>query len=136
MYALTVNEAESAQHKTLVRGLIDYMNSEGFKPFCAVYGDYKQCKPNGECVADVKAHNDTDLVAIGLAKTANDLDNEKTNTQFKTFSNIKMNNGKSQEQICPLYIAIPRSCTDELKQNLTTLGLNNRPNIRIVYFEI
>ncbi len=133
---MTLNEAESAERKKLVKGLIDYMNSEGFKPFCAAYDGYKQCKPNGEHIADVKGHNDKDLVAIGLAKTRGDLDNEATNAQFKIFSNIKMNNGKSEEQICPLYIATPRSCTDELKQNLTKLGLNKRTNIRIVYLEI
>jgi hypothetical protein len=136
VYDLTLNEAESPEHKKLVKGLIDYMTSEGFKPYCATCDGYKPCKPNSGHVADVKGQNDKELVAIGLAKTQNDLDNEKTNAQFKIFSNIKMNNGKSEELLCPFYIAIPRSCTNELKQNLTKLGLNSRTNIRIVYFEI
>jgi hypothetical protein len=132
----SLNEAESPEHKKLVKGLIDYLNEKGFKPFCAAYDDFKQCEPNSERIADVKGQNTQELVAIGEAKTCNDLDNERTDAQFKIFSNLAMNGGNSKGQTCPFYIGIPKSCISELQQNLKRLGLDQKPNIYIVYFEI
>jgi hypothetical protein len=119
-----------------VKGLIDYLDRKGFKPFCAAYDGFDQCKPNNERIADVKGQNAQELVAIGEAKTCDDLDNERTNAQFQTFSDLTMNNGNSKGQTCPFYIGIPKSCIKELEQNLQKLGLDKKPNIQIVYFEI
>src|SRR5271157_990087 len=105
----SLNEAESAEHKKIVKGLIDYIEKEGFKPFCAAYDGFKQCNPNSERIADVKGQNAQELVAIGEAKTCDDLDNERTNAQFKIFSNLVMNSGNSKDQTCPFYIGIPKS---------------------------
>jgi hypothetical protein len=131
-----VNEAESPEHKKIVKGLIDFLASEGFKPFCAAYDGFDQCKPNSNRVADVKGQNTQQLVAIGEAKTCDDLDNERTNDQFKIFSDLTMNDGMSKGQLCPFYIGIPKSCIEELRQNLRKLGLYQKANIKIVYFEI
>jgi len=130
------NEAESPEHKKIVKGLIDFLTEKGFKPFCAAYDGFDQCKPNSERIADVKGQNDKELVAIGEAKTCDDLDNERTNAQFQIFSDLTMADGLSKGQLCPFYIGIPKSCIDALKQNLKKLGLDQKPNIYIVYFEI
>lgn len=132
----SVNKAESPEHKKLVKGLIDYLAKEGFKPFCAAYDGFNQCNPNSERVADVKGQNAQELVAIGEAKTCDDLDNERTNAQFQIFSNLTMSNGNSKGQTCPFYIGIPKSCINELQQNLRKLGLDQKTNVKIVYFEI
>lgn len=132
----SLNKAESPEHKKLVKGLIDYLDKEGFKPFCAAYNGFEQCPPNSDRVADVKGQNAQQLVAIGEAKTCDDLDNERTNSQFQIFSNLIMSTGNSKGQTCPFYIGIPKSCVNELKQNLKKLGLDEKTNIRIVYFEI
>ncbi len=132
----SVNKSESPEHKKLVKGLIDFLDKKGFKPFCAAYDGFKQCDPNSERVADVKGQNAQELVAIGEAKTCDDLDNERTNAQFKIFSSLTMSAGNSKGQTCPFYIGIPKSCIEQLKQNLRALGLSEKTNIQIVYFEI
>jgi hypothetical protein len=75
------------------------------------------------------------LAAIGEAKTCDDLDNERTNDQFKTFSSRMMTSGNSSGQTCPFYIGIPKSCINELKENLRKLGLDQKTNIKIKDFE-
>jgi hypothetical protein len=44
-----------------------------------------QCKPYNEHIADVKGQNAQELVAIGEAKTCDDLDNERTMLNSKSF---------------------------------------------------
>jgi hypothetical protein len=132
----SVEKAESPEHRKIVKGLIDYLDKKDFKPYCAAYKDYNQCDPNSNHIADVEGQNAQQLVAIGEAKTCDDLDNERTNAQFKIFSNLTMNSGKSKGQTCPFYIGIPESCVNELQQNLKKLGLDQKTNIQIVYFKV
>jgi hypothetical protein len=129
-----VSLGESPEHKRIVKGLIDYLNQQGFKPYCAAYEGFNQCKPNKEHIADAKGQNTQQLVAIGEAKTCDDLDNERTNAQFRIFSDLQMSDGSSKGQTCPFYIGIPKSCISELQQNLKKLGLDQKTNVHIVYF--
>jgi hypothetical protein len=72
------------------------------------------------------------LIAIGEAKTCDDLDNDRTNDQFKIFSSRVVKGGNSDGQTCPFYIAITKSCVDELRKNLSKLGLAQKNNITIL----
>lgn len=132
----SVNEAESPEHRKLVKGLMDYLKQEGFQTICAAYEGYNKCEAMNERVPDVMGQNAQGLLAIGEAKTCDDLDNDRTNDQFKVFSNRVMTSGNSNGQIVPFYIGIPKVCIDQLKQPLRTLGLDQKPDIHIIYFEI
>jgi len=128
---------ESSEHLQIQNGLMNYLKREGFEIFAAADRDgYPPCEEVNGRVPDMMGRNTQGLVAIGEAKTCDDLDNEKTNDQFTTFSNCDVGSGNSQGQRCPFYIGIPKSCINELRQNLSKLGLNTKTNIRIIYFEI
>ena len=130
------NKAESPEHRKLVNGLIEYLRQQGFQTVCASYEGYNQCEAIEERVPDVMGKNAQGLLAIGEAKTCDDLDNDRTNDQFKVFSNRVMAGGNLKGQTCPFYIGIPKSCVSELQENLKKLGLDQKPNIHIIHFEI
>lgn len=132
----SANEAESPEHKKLVKGLIDFLDKEGFKPFCAAYDGFKECDPREGRIPDVVGENAQGLRAIGEAKTCDDLDNDRTNGQFKVFSIRVMTSGNSNGQTIPFYIGIPTSCVSELQQNLRKLRLDQKTNIHIIHFGI
>lgn len=132
----SVNKAESPEHRKLVKGLMEYLKGIGFETICAAYEDYPQCGEMEGRVPDVMGKNAQGLLAIGEAKTCDDLDNDRTNEQFKVFSHRQMISGNSKGQAVPFYIGIPQVCIEELKQRLKILGLNQRTNVHIIYFEI
>ncbi|MGD0994404.1 MAG: hypothetical protein ABR909_02640 [Candidatus Bathyarchaeia archaeon] len=132
-----MSTGESPEHKQIQNGLMDYLKKEGFEIYKAAARDgYPECDNIGGRVPDIMGKNSQGLIAIGEAKTCDDLDNERTNDQFKIFSNLSVASGNMKDQTCPFYIGIPKSCINELKQNLAKLGLNNKTNIHIIYFEI
>jgi len=132
----SVSKAESPEHKKLVKGLMEYLKQQGFETVCAAYEGYNQCEAIEERVPDVMGKNAQGLLAIGEAKTCDDLDNERTNEQFKVFSHREMISGNSKGQTVPFYIGIPKACIEQLKQRLKALGLDQRTNVHIIYFEI
>lgn len=132
----SVNKTESPEHRKLVKGLMDYLSKEGFRTICAAYEGYNQCEPMNNRVPDIMGQNAQQLLAIGEAKTCDDLDNERTDDQFRVFSNRVMTSGSSNGQTVPFYIGIPKTCTEQLQNRLRALGLNQKTNIHIIWFEI
>jgi hypothetical protein len=132
----TVNEAESPEHRKLVKVLIDYLSKQGFGVTCAAYEGYNKCEPMDERVPDVMGRNAQQLVAIGEAKTCDDLENERTDDQFRIFSNRKMISGNASGQAVPFYIGVPKTCVEQLQDRLKALGLNQKTNIYMVWLEI
>ncbi|MDX1533389.1 MAG: hypothetical protein R3230_04195, partial [Nitrosopumilaceae archaeon] len=66
---------EDSEHQKLVKGLIDYFDSHGFKIVSADYGDFEKCEQIGSHEPDVIAyHMDNDSYQIGEAKTCDDLE--------------------------------------------------------------
>lgn len=100
-----VEAGESPEHRRLVKSLIEYLNGLGFITTCAAYTDYGQCSEISKHVPDVEGKNTDEVIAVGEAKTYDDLDNDRTREQFKAFSNCTMKGGKSNGQTVPLYIA-------------------------------
>lgn len=129
-----IKEAESPEHKRLVKSLIAYMEKKGFEITCASYTDFKQCPKINEYIPDVRGKNEEGLIAYGEAKTCDDLDNERTKKQFKAFSKWRMKGGKSNGKDVPLYIAITKDCEKELEKTLKELNLDKKPNVHGVPF--
>ena len=129
-----VKEAESPEHKRLVKFLIAYMKKKGFGITCASYTGFDQCPKTKGYIPDVKGKNEEELNAYGEAKTCDDLDNERTKEQFKVFSNRVMTSGKSKGKVVPFYIAITKDCEKELEKTLKELELDKKPNIHRVSF--
>jgi hypothetical protein len=132
-----LNEAESPEHKKLVRGLMDYLTKEGFRIVCAANVEgYNQCEPIEDRIPDVMGKNTQELLAIAEAKSCDDLDNDRTNDQFKIFSSRIMAVGSSKEQTVPFYVGIPKTCIEQLQTRLGALGLSGKTNIHIIWFDI
>jgi hypothetical protein len=83
----------------------------------------------GGHIPDVEGQNADELIAIGEAKTCEDLDNANTKDQFVVFSYRKMISGKSKDKIVPFYILIPKGCENKLATTLVSLGLGTKENI-------
>jgi hypothetical protein len=131
-----VSSGESPEHKKLVRALIEYFNRNGFPVTNADCDGYNPCEEMNGRIPDVMGKNTQGLIAIGEAKTCDDLDNDRTNDQLKIFSSRSVANGIAKGQTCPFYIGIPKSCIDALKQNLKKLGLDQKTNITIIWFDV
>ena len=128
---------ESSLHLQIQNGLMGYLKREGFEVFSAAdRTGYSPCEEINGRAPDMMGKNPQGLIAIGEAKTCEDLNNEVTNDRFTIFSNCFVNTGKAQGQMCPFYIGIPKSCINGLRQNLAKLGLSEKTNVRIIYFEI
>ena len=132
-----MSTGESSEHIQIQNGLMNYLKKEGCEIFkAASRTGYPECDNIGGRVPDMMGKNSQGLIAIGEAKTCDDLDNERTNDQFKIFSGCTVSSGNMQGQTCPFYIGIPKSCINELRQNLAKLGLNNKTNTQIIFFDI
>lgn len=125
-----VDKAESAEHKRLVKALIGKMEQDGYKIKCAASDGYTPCGETKGRIPDVRGTNADELNAIGEAKTSDDLDNERTEEQFKIFSNREMTSGKSKGKSVPFYIGISKGSEEELEKCLKKLELDKKPNIQ------
>jgi len=129
-----VEAAESPEHKRLVKALIDYLSGLGFSTTCAAYDGFNPCAEIDKHIPDVEGQNSDELIAIGEAKTCDDLDNERTTEQFKAFSHRQMSGGKSKGKVVPFYIAVPKGCEKKLEETLVNLNLSTKENIHRVSF--
>jgi len=130
----SVKASESPEHKRLVKSIIDHMKTKGFQIKCASYKGFDQCDETKGHIPDVRGTNKEGLNAIGEAKTCDDLDNERTEEQFKGFSNRVMTSGKSKGKDVPFYIAITKGCEKGLEETLKSLNLDKKSNIHRLSF--
>ena len=123
------------EHQRLVKGLIDYFDSNGFKIISADYGDFQKCDLIGSHEPDVIAyHMDNDTYQIGEAKTCDDLDSEKTREQFEDFANAVINKVGLERQFIPFCIAVPKNCMSKLEEKINEIGLSLNGNIQPLGF--
>ncbi len=123
------------EHQRLVRGLIDYLDSKGYKIVSADYGNFEKCEKIGSHEPDVIAyHMDNDTYTIGEAKTCEDLDSEKTREQFEDFANAVINKIGSERSLIPFCIAVPKICVKELEKKIKDYGLSLNGNIQPIGF--
>jgi len=126
----SLNEAESDEHKRLVKAIIDELKKQGFEILTADYNGYEPSQKVVNHVPDVKAwKRENELVAFGEAKTSDDFDNDRTKEQFIEFSNRRMKDGKSKGATVPLCIGITNGSEKELEACLVKLGLDKKTNI-------
>jgi len=94
---------------------------------------YSQCPEIEGRIPDVWGENIKGLVAIGEAKTSDDLDNEHTDDQFRKFSRQMM----TQSQVMsgtpvPFFIGTTRCYESRMIATLKRLNLYEKTNIRII----
>ena len=125
----------SDDHQKLVKGLIDYFDSRGYKIVSADYGDYEKCEPIGSHEPDVIAyHVDNDEYNIGEAKVCDELDSEKTREQFEDFANAVINKVGLERTFIPFCIAVPKECMKKLENKIEECGLSLNGNIQPLGF--
>ena len=119
------------EHKRLVKGLIDYFDSRGFKIISADYENFEKCQPIGSHEPDVIAYQlDDDIYNIGEAKTCDDLDSEKTREQLEDFGNAVLNKTGYERKFLPFCIAVPKECIKKLEMKIEECGLSQNGNIQ------
>jgi hypothetical protein len=124
---------ESSEHRRLVRVLIDYFLRNGFAVTNADCEGYTQCPEIEGRISDVWGKNNDGLIAIGEAKTNDDIENERTDIQFRTFSNLVISQGQPLAGTpVPFYIGVPNGYENQVRNRLTQLGIHEKPNIRVV----
>lgn len=124
-----------SEHKRLVKGLIDYFDSRGFKIVSADYENFEKCQPIGSHEPDVIAyHIDDDVYSVGEAKTCEDLDSEKTREQLEDFGNAVLNKIGSERKFLPFCIAVPKECIQKLETKIEECGLSKNGNIQPLGF--
>jgi hypothetical protein len=124
-----VEAGESPEHKRLVKALIEYLNGQGFATICAAYTGFKQCDKMENHTPDFEGQNADGLIAIGEAKTCEDLDYANTKEQFTVFASRKRISGKSNDKVIPFYILVTKGCQSKLAATLNSLGLGTKENI-------
>lgn len=124
---------ENSEHRRLVKVLIDFFIRNGFAITNADCEGYPQCPEIHGRISDVWGKNNEGLIAIGEAKTNDDLDNSKTDVQFMTFSNLVISKGQPLAGTpVPFYIAITNGYENQVMDRLARLGIHDKPNIRVV----
>ena len=121
---------ESAEHKRLVKALIQELKSQGFEIVNAASEGYQPCTEVENHFPDVKSYNrQKEFVVFGLAKTCRELEEKRTEEEFKFFSHRFMPRGKSAGTAVPFCIAITKGCEKQLDACLTKLKLEGKKNI-------
>ena len=120
----------NAEHKKLVKGIIEHFESMGLKIISASYDGYDKCEIIGNHEPDVIAQKpDEDYYYIGEAKTCNNLSSERTREQFEDFGNTVILKEGATRTYLPFCIAVPKECIDELKECILDFGLSMNENI-------
>ena len=126
---------ENYQHQKLIKGLIDYFDSNRFKIISADYEGFPKCEKIGSYEPDVIAyHMDYDIYNIGEAKTPKGLETQKTREQFEDFANAVIDKIGSERQFIPFCIAVPKNCLDKLEEIIQDCGLKLNGNIQPLGF--
>ena len=109
-----LSEAPSAEHQNLAKGLIQYLNANGWQVTHAsgIQG-YQAPYQVGDYIPDVIAKAQNGLLAFGEAETCESVTSEHTAAQVDVFSNRIMSNGGAT---IPFFIVVPESCFGRLKQ--------------------
>lgn len=122
-------------HDTLIKQLISYFDSQGFKIVTANYGEFKRCEKIGSHKPDIIAyHMDDDIYNIGLVKTCNELDDEDTFEELEDLANAVINKIGHERDFIPLCIAIPKECMKKLHDTIKEIGLSLNGNIQPLGF--
>lgn len=64
-------------------------------------------------------HDERGMFAFAEAKTASDINNKHTRAQLRVLGRVRVRGGS----LCPLYLAVPRSCAYALDKVLIETGL-------------
>lgn len=124
----------SAKHQFILGLIVKYMREQGIL-ITGVDGDYPGLLGEKIEVPPQILRHRPDIVGVrkngqicfGEAKTENDIANSRTYAQIQDFASIKLNN-----QICDVFIGLPKSSDKLLRKTLKRMGLLERSNIIVL----
>ncbi len=132
---MSENKPQNAEHRRLVKALIEELKRQGFEITNAEFEGYQPCPEVEELVPTVKGYNrKKEYVVFGVAATCDELGTQQTEDQFKMFSSRFMRSGKSHGAAAPFCIAISKGCEKQLETCLKTLQLDRKKNIFLYAF--
>jgi len=123
------------KHQFIIGLIVRKMKELGCK-ITAIDGDYPglfgEDMPTPPTILrhrpDVMGIKSDSQICIGEAKTANDIDNQRTLAQLQDFANLELN-GK----ICEVFIGIPKSAEIHFYKILKKIDLRLAKNIHILF---
>lgn len=110
-------------HRLLVSSLVSALQSRGYTVLKADDGSHSAPERIGRHEPDVLARDPNGLLIIGEAKTENDISSQISKEQFLDFSNRIMSDGPLRGKVVPLHIIVPQRAYENLKNELSQLGL-------------
>jgi hypothetical protein len=120
-----LREAASPEHQNLVKGMIAYLESQGWKiTHAAGIDNYPQPDPVEDRIPDLVARKDG-MKAYGEAERCEMLNSNDTLDQLQKFSGRTLTQGDKKTSI-PLYVCVPEDCFTELKQIIAQPPLKGR----------
>jgi len=124
----------SKKHQFILGLIIKKMKEDGFIVKCVdgkyneAFSTYVQVPPKLlKHRPDAFGVNQDGIVAIGEAKTENDIQSLRTSEQLSDYSNIELNGNN-----CRIYVGIPKSANKLLTNLIIKLGLINNTNLIIL----
>ncbi len=116
-------------HQRLVHALAKYLRDNLKLELKGVSHDQFTQKPwefNGK-IPDVVAYNsESQLYSLGEAELCEDIASEHTKGQLMAWNNLSMNGGKSNGIRVPIYVIVPKVCSNNMSTSLSNWGLRNR----------
>jgi hypothetical protein len=112
---------EGAEHKAMVKALMKFLNEKGYRTVGASCEGYPQCELIDGKTADFIGKNAQGQLAIGEAKTHDNMvnDRERTVEQLRVLASQK----------AMFYPCAPKECMEELRQILKELDLLGKANV-------
>jgi hypothetical protein len=122
------------KHQFIIGLLVRKMKESGCK-ITAIDGDYPglfgENLPTPPTILrhrpDVMGINSDSQICIGEAKTANDINNQRTLAQLQDFANLELNG-----RMCEVFIGIPKSVETSFYKILKKINLRLAKNIHIL----
>ena len=117
--------AASPEHQNLVKGLVDYLTSKGWRvTHASGISGFEAPWQVDKYIPDLIAESNG-VYALGEAETCESIASEHTAAQVDEFSNRIMKNGGAA---VPFFIVVPKVCFGRLEELLRT-RFQSRTNI-------
>ena len=120
-------------HDSLIKGLIDYFQTQGLDISFANYEGYTKPFSIKRHSPDVLAVNPSNgLIHIGIVKFCSSLNDQVTKEEFEDFSSRFMASSKTEKILVPLYIAVPNECLTKIKEIFRQFEITWNDNIHVL----
>jgi hypothetical protein len=121
---------ESALRRRMVQELVDWFYAQGWAVAHATLEGYERPPAQGRHAPDAMAMAEEGIWRIGTVRTGEgDLDTPCSREQYEDFAFRVM---AGTENLCPLYIAVPREYEPELRLILADTWIAELPHVHIL----